>query len=75
MKKGKLYEISLAIAVIVLLAGSGIPHMLGSQFTFLEDMAPPEYFYFIRYALDCIFLFTALVISVLLILDAIKRSK
>ncbi|MCI8647531.1 MAG: hypothetical protein HFE76_12255 [Firmicutes bacterium] len=74
MNKGKLYEISLAISVIVLLAGSRIPHMLGRQFTFLEN-GPPEYFYFVRYALDCIFLFTALIISVLLVLDAIKRLK
>lgn len=73
MKKQKAYEIAVGISILILLAGVGIPHFLGKQFLFPEDQ--PAYFPEVKYALECLFLFAWLAISILLILSAIKKSK
>lgn len=69
MKK-KLYGIS----AILLLIGVTLPILLGRQFTRFPDDLPPQYFYFIQYTLECIFIFTALIIIVLFILNMIRKK-
>lgn len=70
MKKLYLY----IIAAILLLIGVTLPILLRRQFTQFPDNLPPQYFYFIQYTLECIFIFTALIIIVLFILKMIHKK-
>lgn len=70
MKKLYLYGIS----AILLLIGVALPIILGHQFTQFPDDLPPQYFYFIQYTLECIFIFTALIVIVLFILKIIHKK-
>lgn len=62
------------VAVVLLLVGLFIPHFFGGRFTKYPVELPPTYFYYLKYALECSFLFTDLVIFAIIIIKAINKK-
>ncbi len=60
------------LSIFILLAAVKIPTLLGLKFSAFPDDLPPQYFNFIQYALECIFLFVAIIVSILLVIKATK---